>query len=80
MIRFNVLIGYEIVVQALIEKGAAVNALDETNSSALMYGVGEESIIELLIANGANYNAVNLNNNSALIIAIKSGNHFEISF
>lgn len=72
-----VLTGYEIVVQALIEKSANVNAIDVNRFTPLMYGVGEESIIQLLIDNGANINAKNVNNNSALIIAIKSGNHFE---
>lgn len=76
-IRFVALIGYEIVVQALIEKRANVNAVDENGFSSLMYGVGEESIIGLLIENGANANAVNADNNTALIIAIKSGNHSE---
>lgn len=67
------MIGFEIVVQALIEKGANLNALDGNKFSPLMYGVGEESVLELLIENGADINAANVYNNSALIISIKSG-------
>lgn len=76
-IRFVALPGYEIVVQALIEKRANVNAVDQNLLTPLMYGIGEENIIKLLIENAADINAKNADNNSALIIAVKSGNHFE---
>ncbi len=67
--------GYTEIVQALLAKGADVNAKKKYGNTALMYAAerGSTDIIQALLANGTNANAKNLEGETALMFAVKLG-------
>ena len=63
-------------VQAMLAKGADVNAKDNTGQTALMFAamVGDTATVEALLAAGADVNARNIGGATALIFA-EAGGH-----
>lgn len=68
-------IGFDNIIQMIIEKGANINVTDKNGNSALLLAAanGPENIVKQLIENGADINVINDEKNSALILAINSG-------
>jgi ankyrin repeat protein len=71
--------GHEEVVQALLDAGANVNAVNYCGQTALILAVGNDSenVVKVLLekaANRINFNATDNNGNTALMLAAEKGN------
>ncbi len=56
-------------LKLFLDKGADVNATNQTGSSALMWAAGDREKVRLLLKKGANVNAASSRGNTPLIIA-----------
>ena len=69
--------GHTKAVQILLDKGADINAIDDSGHTALMFSVaeGHNDIVKVLLDRGAHINAKNNYNQTPLHLA-SSSNHF----
>lgn len=67
--------GSQELVKLLLDKGAAINAIDNHGKTALMRAVdsGSKDIAELLLNNGAAVDVVDIHGNTELMHAVRSG-------
>ena len=66
------------VVQALLDKGANVNAKTEKGTTALMMAssTGQTDVVQMLLENGANVNAKTSYSLTALMRAAEGGEYY----